>query len=195
MTRYIEIALCCEYYYPIGEAIKYKKLFKYASKYDLIDRLYRRYVRYEDINATRELVSKVFDEISFNTALRNDFIDAYDKCINTVERRIKEKEEHYGGRGRSYCPPSRIVNVTGVNTDTSPIPDYMWYISEEGELPLKEYDNLEGNPFWMRPEYLDERVIANKPHEMLVTKEARRLYGFEDVSLELLKKLGIPVVD
>ena len=35
----IEIALDCMHYNPIGEAIKYKKLFKYASKYELIDRL------------------------------------------------------------------------------------------------------------------------------------------------------------
>ena len=158
MTRYIEIALCCEYYYPIGEAIKYKRLFKCATKYELIDRLYRRYVKYEDIDATRKLVGKVFDDISFDITLRNDFIDAYDRCINTVKRRINE-EEHYGGRGRGYCPPIRIVNVTGIDTDMDAIPEYMAYISAEGEIPLEDYDNLEGNPFWMRPEYVVEKYL------------------------------------
>ena len=121
-------------------------------------------------------------------------ISAYDKCIDAVKYYVEKNEMPYGREdGRDDCPPIRIVNVTGVNDDE--VPEYIFYSSLEGQLPLEEYDNLEGNPFWMRPEYLNERVIANTPHEMLVTKEARRLYGFEDVSLELLKKLGIPVVD
>ena len=27
----------------------------------------------------------------------------------------------------------------------------------EEEIPLEDYDNLEGDPFWMRPEYMLER--------------------------------------
>ena len=49
MVRNIEIALEVMGYYYVGEAVKYRQLFKYAPKYELIDRLYRKYVRYEDI--------------------------------------------------------------------------------------------------------------------------------------------------
>ena len=123
-------------------------------------------------------------------------MNAYDECIDDIKSDGGNNREHYG-EGGNYCLPIRIINVTGIESDqiTDQMPFFMDYMITENQLPLKEYDNLEGNPFWMRPEYLNERVIANTPHEMLVTKEARRLYGFEDVSLELLKKLGIPVVD
>ena len=154
----IEIALGCSLYEPIGEAIRYKHLFKYASQYELIDRLYRRYVRYEDIDATQRLVEQIFDEIQFDKALRNDFTYAYEQCIEDVKEDAGKNGEHYG-EGGNYCHPIRILNVTGIHTDMSPMPEYMAYISAEGEIPLEDYDNLEGNPFWMRPEYVVEKYL------------------------------------
>ena len=73
-------------------------------------------------------------------------MNAYDECIDDVKRDSGNNREHYG-EGCNYCPPIRIVNVTG-DTDTElGIPEYMAYISAESEIPLEGYDNLEGNPF------------------------------------------------
>lgn len=155
----IEIALSTHMRHYIGEAIKYKKLFKYASEYELIDRLYRKYVRYEDIEATQRLVEQIFDEIKFDEALRDDFRYAYEKCVEDVHEDAGKNGELYGRDDKAQCPPIRIVNVTGISTDMSPMPEYMWYISAEDEIPLEDYDNLEGNPFWMRPEYVVEKYL------------------------------------
>ena len=147
----IEVALYCySITYPIGEAIKYKKLFKYASQYELIDRLYRRYVRYDDIEATKGLVEQLFDEIHFDKALCEEFRYAYNNCEEDAEKYKHEYNEYI---------PIRLVNVTGIHTDMAPMPEYMAYIMAEEEIPLEDYDNLEGNPFWMRPEYVVEKYL------------------------------------
>ena len=153
MPVLIEIGLYCSCYYSIGAAVRYKELFEFSSKYELIDRLYRRYVRYEDLYATKELVEQIFDEISFDFAARRDFIKAYDQCLDDAERDSGENGEMYG-KGGNYCRPIRIVNLTGISKDSI---QYMFYLTAEGEIPLEDYDNLEGLPFWMRPEYVFEK--------------------------------------
>lgn len=137
-----EIALKSRFYYPIGYSAQYKPLFAYASKYELIDRLYRRYVRKGDIEATKELVEKIFDDISFDKDTRNVFIEAYNDCLHDVE--------DYTDRYR----PIRIINIEGDNV--------ILYQAMETDLPLEEYDNLGGDPFWMDPLYMEKRYEAHQ---------------------------------
>lgn len=131
--------------YTIGDAEQYESLFAYASQYELIDRLYRRYVRKEDIDATKELVEKIFDDISFDKEQRNEFIRAYNWCIKDMQEYLQKYGEYV---------PIRIVNVEGDNA--------IFYVAIEIGLPLEEYDNLKGDPFWMDPFYMEERYEAHQ---------------------------------
>lgn len=159
MKRNIVIALASEDYVVLGEAKKYKKFFDYAAEYELIDRLYRKYVRYEDTEKTQQLSNDVFEEISFDRKLRQKFTNAYNRCKEQIETYAERNGKYYVEGDK--CPPIRIINVTGVETDqiTDQMPSFMAYLSAESEIPLEDYDNLEGNPFWMRPEYVVEKYL------------------------------------
>ena len=158
----MEIGFRCLDPYPIGDAEQYAPLFKYATEYELIDRLYRRYVRYEDLEATKKLVEQIFDEISFDVVARRDFIKAYDWCLEDVEECSGENGEMYG-KGGNYCRPIRIINIHGSNA--------IFYVGMEKYLPFGEYDELEGAPFWADPAYLSERLDVINVRKMLANGE------------------------
>lgn len=159
MAAFTEIALSSSYRYTIGRAVDYKKLFALAPKYDLLDRLYRRYVRFEDIEPTRDLIKRIFDGLSFDKKLRESFEQAYAKCVEDVEEDSGKNGELYGRGAGKICPPIRIVNVTGINSDTSPNPDYMWYLSAESFIPLKDYDTHDHIPFWMMRDQVIQKYL------------------------------------
>ena len=146
MTIEIALSLGCNYY--IGEAIKYRRLFRYSSRYELIDRLYRKYVRYDDIDATRDLVKQIFDSMMFTKKLCDTFLEAYDSCVDDVKNYTNGDKRLYG-KHKGGCSPIRIINVTD--------PIVVLYAAVESLIPDEDYDNLEGDPLWMRPEYMIEK--------------------------------------
>lgn len=159
MSSFIEIGFQALFRYTIGRAVDYKKLFALAPKYELLDRLYRRYVRFEDIEATRDLIGKVFDELSFDKNLREKFETAYGKCVNNVNDFTGKNGRLYGRGDGKRCPPIRVVNVTGINTDNKKIPDYVFYEMAEDFIPLKDYDTHDHIPFWMMRDQVIQKYL------------------------------------
>ncbi|GHA79690.1 hypothetical protein GCM10009007_20810 [Formosimonas limnophila] len=121
------------------------------------DRLYKRYVRFEDISETKrlfEIIREEFLKISSNeinwtkdflngnivtkldlksTTLLNLFARyfwAFDKHMEFVDFSVKSKLDYY--------TPIKIGRA-----------EITWSIYENGR-PLAEYDELEGEPFWNR---------------------------------------------
>ncbi|WP_374974373.1 hypothetical protein [Acinetobacter venetianus] len=107
----------------------------------VLDRLYRRYVRFEDIDKTKQvmdyyktvLVKKSEDESS-NPLLK--YFRHFDSSVSSAL-------SFYQAFGE-YLP----VKISVV--------DLPWYLLEK-HRPLEEYDQLEGEPFWMR-DYTQEEV-------------------------------------
>ena len=133
----IEIGLCSDSTYVIGYSEEYNVLLKRFLNNYYMERLYRRYVKKEDIISTR---AKIVDSYKELTKKEQPF---FDKLLEAFDYRTKTAEyclEDYG----KYCP-LRIVC-----TDTV-------YLMLEKNIPLEDYDNLEGDPFWMRPEYVLEK--------------------------------------
>lgn len=107
----------------------------------VLDRLYRRYVRFEDIDKTKQvmdyyktiLVKKSEDEIS-NLLLR--YFRHFDSSVSSAL-------SFYQAFGE-YLP----IKISVV--------DLPWYLLE-GQRPLHEYDQLEDKPFWLRA-YTEEEI-------------------------------------
>ena len=118
----------------IAESHVLFELFTAINDNPLIDRLYRRYVRREDNEKTLMLLhSKV--GIIHNEPLKN-LLEKFARGIENSEYFFKKYGEYV---------PVRLV-----------IGDMPYPLIEE-EIPLEDYDNLEGDPFWLRPEYMIEK--------------------------------------
>lgn len=107
----------------------------------VLDRLYMRYVRFEDIDKTKQIMdyckinlTKEEDEESTNVFLMyfRHFFSSVSSAISLYET--------FG----QYRP----IKISVV--------DLPWYIIEE-KRPLEEYDQLDGEPLWLR-EYTEEEV-------------------------------------
>ena len=132
----MEIGLCSDSTYIIGESLDYYKLLlKQSQKNRLIDRLFRRYVKEEDVLATIESLKKLP-----KNELTDKLIEAFIYRTKTAEYCFKESGKYM---------PIRIIC-----TDT-----VYWLI--EKNISLEDYDNLEGDPLWMRPEYMLEKYCKN----------------------------------
>lgn len=128
------------------------------NNWDLItDRLYKRYIRYEELPTFIEKINEIktifaniptdkvnfkkfgvnFDDTNLNLQGKNlsntfkKYFDHLEDCIETAELIKKE---------RGSYEPIRIV--------VSDLPEFY----ADDDRPLEDYDNLEGEPFWMRTE-------------------------------------------
>ena len=110
-------------------------LFKRINDNPLIDRLYRRYVRREDNVQTLDVLREKATLIS--EPLLNCLIEKLEDGIKGSELSLKT----FGGE---YCPIRLCIHD-------------VFYAMVEEEIPLEDYDNLEGDPLWMRPEYMIEK--------------------------------------
>ena len=121
--------------YVISEQTDLSELFSFINDNELIDRLYRRYVRREEAEDTLSLLkAKSLDDK--NMRLHKILVEKFEKEI--------EHAEYFFKRFGEYIPIRIIIS------------DMPYPLIEE-EIPLEDYDNLEGDPFWMRPEYMLER--------------------------------------
>ena len=132
----MDIAITSTWIITLGNLAECKKLFSDIRQYELIDRLYRRYVRYEDIEETYRLLTEFTKKFSVNYELFLKLMRSFEKCWKDSECCFKK----YG----EYIPIRLIIS-------NMPFP-----LIEE-DIPLEDYDNLEGDPLWMRPEYMIEK--------------------------------------
>ncbi|MDS7931555.1 hypothetical protein RMB13_19115 [Acinetobacter sp. V102_4] len=113
------------------------------NKMDLplvFDRLYKRYVRYEDIDKTKQIMDslrKLLTQDDNTTYVKFlEYFDSFDSCLEDSIYFYKKFEEYQ---------PLKITVV-----------DIPWYVLET-HRPLEEYDQLEGEPFWSK-EYTEEEI-------------------------------------
>jgi len=121
-------------YSIIAESDKMFELFKLINDNSLIDRLYKRYVnRRENIQTLNLIESKS----------KQNPISLLNDLVLKFRNEISHAEYFYSEFGKYI--PIRLV-----------ICDMPYPLIEE-EIPLEDYDNLEGAPLWMRPEYMLEK--------------------------------------
>jgi hypothetical protein len=112
-------------------------IFRLAGDLDeerLLHRLYKSYVSESDFAKTFNLVLRIKNYCCEYT----QFFEAFDKAIEETQY-YQKKQVYY---------PIRI-EIVGI--------PYSFL-----EVPLEDYDNLEGDPLWMRPEYVLEKYGGGK---------------------------------
>ena len=120
----------------LGEAEEYYKFFQNnLDNNELLDRLYRRYVKRENVNATKEYLKSLEIKKSTNSLAK--------KIRKSLEDQAECSELRFA-RTKRYIPV-RIVLF-----------DEPYHLLSRN-IPLEDYDNNEGEPFWMRPDYLIEK--------------------------------------
>lgn len=117
----------------VSSSEKLFTLFDVVNDTPLIDRLYRRYVKHEDNEQTLALLISKAQMVK--NSLLNEFVEKLAAGI--------KNSEYFSKYGEYY--PIRLC-----------IHDTFYSIVEEN-IPLEDYDNLEGDPLWMRPEYMLEK--------------------------------------
>lgn len=121
--------------------VKLSEVFPNKLDWSLVlDRLYKRYVRLEDLDNTKEIMDfckmlLVKEENEKNNPFLRYFRH-FDSCIG-------DAKAVYAAFGEYI--PIKIAIV-----------DLPWQMLEE-RRPLEEYDQLEGEPFWTR-EYTEEEI-------------------------------------
>jgi hypothetical protein len=122
----------------LGDAIDWNNWFlKELSSSDregfvYLERLYKRYVRFEDITKTKEVLKEKSDTSKFAKILYDEFLICLDDVTWLLEDWNKYLPIHLSLSDVAYCIVKKNV-------------------------PLEDYDNLEGDPLWMRPEYMLEK--------------------------------------
>ena len=118
----------------IGENTDWYCYYKKISDNNLLDRLFRKYVRQSDVESTKMalLQMKLSDRYK---KMYNRLIEAFDDQAYFAEYNF----QHYG----------RYVPIRIILFDEP-------YCTLSDEIPLEDYDNNEGEPFWMRPQYIIE---------------------------------------
>lgn len=130
----MEIAVCSfNTLNVISSSEKLFILFNTINDCQLIDRLYRRYVKREDNEKTLAML------ISKSKIVKNNLLN---ELVEKLAAGIKNSE-YFTKYGEYF--PIRLV-----------ICDMPYPLIEE-DIPLEDYDNLEGDPLWMRPEYMLEK--------------------------------------
>ena len=126
----------------LGDSNEYYKLFQRVKDNELLDRLFRKYVRREDVNKTTEALATCAEDFSKSDKLR------ISKLKDLVVRGAKQGEYDLEDYGKYF--PVRIILY---DLPFSVIAD---------DIPLEDYDNNDGEPFWMRPEYIIEKYSKVK---------------------------------
>ena len=118
----------------VGSCQELFKLFVLINDTPLIDRLYRRYVKREDGLITLNQLKEKHN--IFGGGLLGELIIKFAGSI--------EKSENSLIKFGEYVPVHLVIC------------DMPYPLIEE-DIPLEDYDNLEGDPLWMRPEYMLEK--------------------------------------
>ena len=107
------------------------------NKIDLGIRLYKRYIKRNDTRVTIDYLKNVASKLKKNhRVLINSLIRACEYGSEGSELSLRSFGEY---------EPLRLVIL---DEPYCTISDY---------IPLEDYDNNEGEPFWMRPDYLIEK--------------------------------------
>ena len=123
--------------FVIGERDDYFLLMsRYSKDNKYIDRLFRKYVRKADTIATKEALLALPD---------NQFVKKLIEAFDYISGVAEDVFEDYG----EYVP-IRIVLFDEP------------YSMLSRNIPLEDYDNNDGEPFWMRPEYIIEKYSKVK---------------------------------
>ena len=117
-----------EHYEPLFD------LFKIINDNILIDRLYKRYVKRIQNTETLKILEAKLEVTSHPLLI---------KLVEKFKDEIDHAEYFYKEFGE-YIPIRLVIN------------DIPYSVIEE-EVSLEDYDNLEGDPLWMRPEYMLEK--------------------------------------
>jgi len=107
----------------------------------ILDRLYMRYVRFEDIDQTKQIMD--FCKINLTKEGDNESTSNFYMYFQHFFSSVNSAISFYETFGQ-YRP----IKISVV--------DLPWYLIEE-KRPLEEYDQLNGEPFWLR-EYTVEDI-------------------------------------
>ncbi|MFK6082196.1 hypothetical protein Q4334_04520 [Acinetobacter baumannii] len=122
----------------------YKLSEDFPNKVDwslVLDRLYKRYVRFDDIDKTKEIMD--FCKTLLVKDGENEKNNPFMKYFRHFDSCVGDAKAVYTTFGE-YIP----IKIAVV--------DLPWQMLEE-RRPLEEYDQLEGEPFWSR-EYTKEEI-------------------------------------
>ncbi len=120
----------------------------------LTDRLYRRYLRLEELDEAVKLMSKVKEIFSTLPNSAIDWPEDFDLTKTRLDKNLSTLENIFEKyfRGFFYCVKSAQLHYETfksykpVRTGTTDTPYYI----DDKNRPLEEYDQLEGKPFWLR---------------------------------------------
>ena len=119
----------------------FQKIFS-INKDNLLIRLYKKYVKREDVDKTIKLLENIKDsDNNFNRAekkLLDTLINVFQKATYSSEYSFQHEDDH------TYIPVRIIIFDEPFCTLSTRV------------IPLEDYENNEGEPFWMRPDYIIE---------------------------------------
>jgi hypothetical protein len=116
-------------YNVFKELRKLTEKFSEKDKFLLFDRLYKRYVKNEDIESLLRVVQDIL-----------------------VMRKLSQNAHHFAECVLSIAEEKANYNPIHINLIE---PIELLFI--DTCIPLEDRDNLEGDPLWMRPEYMLEK--------------------------------------
>ena len=122
--------------------ILFKSILSRSAKQELIMRLYKKYVRRQDVFDT---ISELRTQSTLYKGKQKRLLAS---VISACEFGAKKSElclEKFG-----EYEPLRFVVL-----------DEPYYLISHN-IPLEDYDNNDGEPFWMRPEYIIEKYSKIK---------------------------------
>jgi hypothetical protein len=106
--------------------------FSAKEEFVYLENLYKRYIKFEDITKTKEVLKMKSNTSTFAKILYDEFLICLDDAISFLETWNKYLSIHLSLSDMIYCVVKK-------------------------NIPLEDYDNLEGDPLWMRPEYMLEK--------------------------------------
>ena len=119
----------------------FQKIFS-INKDNLLIRLYKKYVKREDVDKTIKLLENIKDsDNNFNRAekkLLDTLINVFQKATYSSEYSFQHEDDH------TYIPVRIIIFDEP-------------YSSMSAYIPIEDYENNEGEPLWMRPDYITQR--------------------------------------
>lgn len=119
----------------LGSATEMIDFFEYIKKYEdneLLDRLYKKYVRFEELDETALMVRKLKEGLS------SDVEEKFSKYLSGIETCIESAKMFYNSWG-IYQP---------VKAGVTDVPEYI----QDKNRPQEQYDVLSPDdpPFWLR---------------------------------------------